>query len=103
MLLYDGDDNGYIFVLWLVYQGGEPDVDTVAKMILYDWQRGKLPWFSAPPFSENNTAVPNVPPKQEEVKSEQEVGHPYLSFVQLLEKNKKRSLVCNILLVIYNT
>ena len=30
-------------------KGGEPDVDGVAKMVLNDFLRGKIPWFSAPP------------------------------------------------------
>jgi nuclear GTP-binding protein len=30
-------------------KGGEPDVEIVARMILYDWQRGRLPFFTAPP------------------------------------------------------
>lgn len=29
-------------------KGGEPDVNTVAKMMLNDWQRGKLPFYVAP-------------------------------------------------------
>ena len=33
-------------------RGGEPDLDTVAKMILNDWQRGKLPFFNLPPGCE---------------------------------------------------
>lgn len=33
--------------------GGQPDVEAAARMILYDWQRGKLPWFNAPPFDSN--------------------------------------------------
>ena len=28
---------------------GEPDINAVAKMILNDWQRGKLPFFVSPP------------------------------------------------------
>jgi len=28
---------------------GEPDMNTCARMILNDWQRGKLPWFVPPP------------------------------------------------------
>ncbi|CAG0892798.1 unnamed protein product [Darwinula stevensoni] len=28
---------------------GDPDVNTVAKMVLNDWQRGKLPWYVLPP------------------------------------------------------
>ena len=33
----------------LYQQGGEADTDTVSKMILTDFQRGKLPYFVAPP------------------------------------------------------
>jgi nuclear GTP-binding protein len=33
-------------------KGGEPDVNTVAKMILSDFQRGKLPYFVPPPAEE---------------------------------------------------
>lgn len=32
--------------------GGEPDVDGVAKMVLNDFLRGKIPWFTPPPFTE---------------------------------------------------
>lgn len=30
-------------------KGGEPDYETVAKMVLNDWIRGKIPYFAAPP------------------------------------------------------
>lgn len=30
-------------------KGGEPDTATAAKMVLLDWQRGRLPFFAAPP------------------------------------------------------
>lgn len=30
-------------------KGGEPDLNIVSRMILNDWQRGKLPYFVAPP------------------------------------------------------
>ena len=30
-------------------KGGEPDLQTVAKMIIFDWQRGEIPFFSLPP------------------------------------------------------
>jgi nuclear GTP-binding protein len=33
-------------------KGGEPDVKCVAVSIINDWQRGKLPYFVAPPRSE---------------------------------------------------
>lgn len=31
-----------------LHKGGEPDIGSVAKMVLNDWQRGKLPFYVAP-------------------------------------------------------
>ena len=37
-------------------KGGEPDVDGVAKMVLNDFMRGKIPWFTpAPAMKEGET------------------------------------------------
>lgn len=33
-------------------KGGEADIDGAAKMVLNDWIRGKLPWFTPPPYKE---------------------------------------------------
>jgi nuclear GTP-binding protein len=33
-------------------KGGEPDIEGAAKMVLNDWIRGKLPWFTPPPYKE---------------------------------------------------
>lgn len=30
-------------------KGGEPDVSQVARIVLNDWMRGKIPWFVQPP------------------------------------------------------
>eukprot|EP00873_Tetraselmis_striata_P002942 jgi/Tetstr1/423206/TSEL_001326.t1 len=30
-------------------KGGDPDLNTAARMVLYDWQRGKIPFFYLPP------------------------------------------------------
>ncbi|MCJ1471910.1 GTPase required for pre-60S ribosomal subunit nuclear export and maturation [Lambiella insularis] len=35
-------------------KGGEADVDGVAKMVLNDFLRGKIPWFTAPPVTEGD-------------------------------------------------
>jgi nuclear GTP-binding protein len=43
-------------------KGGEPDLQTVAKMVILDWQRGEIPYFSLPPR----------PPGEEEEKKEEE-------------------------------
>ena len=39
-------------------KGGEPDLNTVGKMILNDWQRGKIPFFALPPGCES---LPDLP------------------------------------------
>nr|XP_033810853.1 nucleolar GTP-binding protein 2 [Geotrypetes seraphini] len=33
-------------------KGGEPDIQTVSKMVLNDWQRGRIPFFVKPPNME---------------------------------------------------
>lgn len=38
-------------------KGGEADIDGAAKMVLNDWIRGKLPWFTPPPYKEGDAAV----------------------------------------------
>lgn len=37
-------------------KGGEPDVDGVAKMVLHDFMRGKIPWFTPAPVVEGDQA-----------------------------------------------
>ncbi|KAK9762158.1 GTPase required for pre-60S ribosomal subunit nuclear export and maturation [Basidiobolus ranarum] len=36
-------------------KGGEPDLTAVAKMVLNDWLRGKIPFYAAPPENEKPT------------------------------------------------
>jgi nuclear GTP-binding protein len=30
-------------------KGGDPDIEIVARIVLYDWQRGRIPFFTPPP------------------------------------------------------
>ncbi|KAJ7304472.1 hypothetical protein JRQ81_012036 [Phrynocephalus forsythii] len=39
-------------------KGGEPDVQTVSKMVLNDWQRGRIPFFVKPPNMEQEPQPP---------------------------------------------
>ena len=41
----------------VVLQGGEPDIITVSKMVLNDWQRGRIPFFVKPPGPDNDPEV----------------------------------------------
>uniref|UniRef100_A0AAQ6A291 Nucleolar GTP-binding protein 2 n=1 Tax=Amphiprion ocellaris TaxID=80972 RepID=A0AAQ6A291_AMPOC len=38
-------------------KGGEPDLSTVSKMVLNDWQRGRIPFFVKPPGPEGDEEV----------------------------------------------
>ncbi|XP_031284110.1 nuclear/nucleolar GTPase 2 [Pistacia vera] len=58
------DENDFLLQLCKstgkLLKGGEPDVMTAAKMILHDWQRGKIPFFVPPPRQDESTDEPNV-------------------------------------------
>ncbi|XP_072836398.2 nucleolar GTP-binding protein 2 [Pogona vitticeps] len=43
-------------------KGGEPDVRTVSKMVLNDWQRGRIPFFVKPPTMEQEPQPPVATP-----------------------------------------
>ncbi|XP_078438413.1 GTP-binding family protein [Wolffia australiana] len=47
------DDNDFLVQLCKasgkLLKGGEPDLTTAAKMVLHDWQRGRIPFFVPPP------------------------------------------------------
>ncbi|XP_026139831.1 nucleolar GTP-binding protein 2 [Carassius auratus] len=54
-------------------KGGEPDLPTVSKMVLNDWQRGRIPFFVKPPgceMDEENKAQPML--EMPEMETEQE-------------------------------
>ncbi|XP_077216030.1 nuclear/nucleolar GTPase 2-like [Tasmannia lanceolata] len=52
------DDNDFLVQLCKLsgklLKGGEPDLMTAAKMVLHDWQRGRIPFFVPPPKQEDN-------------------------------------------------
>ncbi|XP_078108528.1 nucleolar GTP-binding protein 2 [Sander vitreus] len=55
-------------------KGGEPDLSTVSKMVLNDWQRGRIPFFVKPPGPERDQDDKLLPVEgpSEEVKNVQE-------------------------------
>lgn len=53
-------------------KGGEPDIKTVAKMILTDFQRGNLPYFSKPPGCEDDEAEEEMDEEKSELKEEED-------------------------------
>ncbi|XP_034468082.1 nucleolar GTP-binding protein 2 isoform X1 [Hippoglossus hippoglossus] len=42
------------FRMGKLLKGGEPDLQTVSKMVLNDWQRGRIPFFVKPPGVEGD-------------------------------------------------
>jgi nuclear GTP-binding protein len=56
-------------------KGGEPDLNTVAKMILNDWIRGKIPFYTLPNGSnrDENDASESSPQKENQTEVEVEV------------------------------
>ena len=73
-------------------KGGECDVDTVAKMVLSDWQRGKIPYFVKPEDSkaEPGTESSNKVELNIKVIGKKSSDKP-LSVVQNLDKIKQKS------------
>lgn len=46
-------------------KGGEPDVKTAAKMMIYDWTRGRIPFYNVPPEDE---CLPDIDSDDENLK-----------------------------------
>ncbi|KAJ7517359.1 hypothetical protein O6H91_21G020600 [Diphasiastrum complanatum] len=59
------DDNDFLVQLsrltGKLLKGGEPDLTTAAKMVLQDWQRGRLPFFIPPPRVDDEKANQGSP------------------------------------------
>jgi nuclear GTP-binding protein len=53
-------------------KGGDPDVKTAARMVLYDWQRGKIPFFTLPP--DHLDAAPEATEQQQQQKGVEEAA-----------------------------
>lgn len=51
-------------------KGGEPDVTAVSKMVLHDWLRGKIPYYTAPPANETASGDAVEEPEVDENVSE---------------------------------
>lgn len=71
-------------------KGGEPDLQTVSKMVLNDWQRGRIPFFVKPP----NAEAAAEPPASEgamtssQFNNEKEISESVASNVEPTEEKK---------------
>ncbi|KAF4696789.1 nucleolar gtp-binding protein [Perkinsus olseni] len=69
----DGDD----FLTKIAQQmgklrkGGEADIETAARIVLYDWQKGRIPYFELPPKDGEDDQEDD---EEEEEKEEEEVN-----------------------------
>lgn len=50
-------------------KGGEPDLKATAKILLMDWQRGKIPYFVEPPKDESKNEINNINDETKEIKA----------------------------------
>lgn len=48
-------------------KGGEPDLNTIAKMLLNDWIRGKIPYYTVPPNDED---------RDQAIKGDEQINRP---------------------------
>merc|ERR1712072_512632 len=68
------DGDGFLSVLAVkmgkLRKGGEPDIETCARIVLYDWQRGRIPFFTPPPKIEGDKEEEEEKAAQTETQSE---------------------------------
>ncbi|XP_059724587.1 nucleolar GTP-binding protein 2 [Haemorhous mexicanus] len=60
-------------------KGGEPDLQTVSKMVLNDWQRGRIPFFVMPPMAELDQPGPQPAVLEAAVTSSQDITEEKVS------------------------
>ena len=69
-------------------KGGEPDSDGVARMVINDFLRGKLPWFTPVPKAEGREGDDN---QKTEKETEKESGSEVIGADKAKSKKRKRS------------
>ncbi|NXJ88792.1 NOG2 protein, partial [Corythaixoides concolor] len=72
-------------------KGGEPDTQTVSKMVLNDWQRGRIPFFVKPPNAETGPQPPalEVAMTSSQDNNEEKISESVASSVEPVEENPK--------------
>ncbi|KAF1521087.1 Nucleolar GTP-binding protein 2, partial [Eudyptes sclateri] len=70
-------------------KGGEPDMQTVSKMVLNDWQRGRIPFFVKPPNAEPGPQPPvlEVAMTSSQDNNEEKISESVASTVEPAEEN----------------
>ena len=85
-----------------LFKGGEPDVDAVAKMVINDFLRGKIPWFVALPeivankAERDNLSAPEDPAlaagQGEHATSDERPQHHHTNSITALNKEPALNL-----------
>ena len=57
-------------------KGGEPNQQAAARIVIYDWQRGRLPFYTEPPRFDGDDKFQALPDEKLEVVSENEDEEP---------------------------
>ncbi|NXE13198.1 NOG2 protein, partial [Lophotis ruficrista] len=70
-------------------KGGEPDLQTVSKMVLNDWQRGRIPFFVKPPNVETGPQPPvlEVAMTSSQDNNEENISESVVPSVEPAEEN----------------
>ncbi|XP_067389891.1 nucleolar GTP-binding protein 2 [Emydura macquarii macquarii] len=75
-------------------KGGEPDVQTVSKMVLNDWQRGRIPFFIKPPNAEQGpepSSSLEVPATPSHADSDGQSSEPIASNMMMVEEGENKT------------
>lgn len=74
-------------------KGGEPDLSTVAKMVLNDFQRGKLPFYTLPAGCKDNSVFgENEVPFGHNFKLTLNIASNYCFHTSRLQSTKSRRM-----------
>lgn len=71
-------------------KGAEPDLPTVSKMILHDWQKGKIPYFVCPPFDDGETEGKGKSKQNKNEKPEDEKEDEMSTILKDIPQNFKK-------------
>lgn len=72
-------------------KGGEPDISSVAKMVLNDWQRGKIPFYTIPEgFDVTTVGEDRKPKKSNQTESEKDETIKTIDLQQIQDFRKIR-------------
>uniref|UniRef100_A0A8C5EYD0 Nucleolar GTP-binding protein 2 n=1 Tax=Gouania willdenowi TaxID=441366 RepID=A0A8C5EYD0_GOUWI len=85
-------------------KGGEPDLPTVSKMVLNDWQRGRIPFFVKPPGPEGDPEMREKlllvegPLEAEENVTQEETENPAAALEEQQQRQKEQvqKIVANV-------